>query len=38
MLNRRWRVAPMWRRILSQAAWLALIVAIVVIVMVMLSR
>jgi hypothetical protein len=38
MIDRRWRVVPMWRRILSMVAWFTLVVAIVVIVMIMISR
>jgi hypothetical protein len=38
MLDRRWHVVPMWRRILSATAWFTLIVAIVVLVIILLSR
>jgi hypothetical protein len=38
MPDRRWRVVPMWRRILSLTAWFTLIVSIIVIVMILLSR
>jgi hypothetical protein len=38
MLDPRWRVVPMWRRILSMTAWFALIVAIVVIAIILFSR
>jgi hypothetical protein len=38
VIDPRWQVVPTWRRILSAVMWLALIAAIVVIVMVLLSR
>jgi hypothetical protein len=38
MLDRRWHVVPMWRRILSQVAWFTLIISIVIIVMILLAR
>jgi hypothetical protein len=38
MIDRHWRVVPMWRRILSMTAWFTLIVAIIVIVIILLSR
>ena len=38
MIDRRWQVVPTWRRVLSMVAWFTLIVAIIVIVMILLSR